>query len=75
VKAPRIQECYAHLECKLNQNIPLGDHTLFIGKVVAVQADTNAFTNDILQIDTVQPLYYIGGNRYTAINKHKEKVF
>ncbi|MFH1471157.1 MAG: flavin reductase family protein, partial [Candidatus Micrarchaeota archaeon] len=35
VKAPRIAECYAWLECRLVNSLETGDHTLFIGEVVA----------------------------------------
>lgn len=35
VKAPSIQECVAHLECKVVQSIRTGDHTLFVGEVLA----------------------------------------
>jgi flavin reductase (DIM6/NTAB) family NADH-FMN oxidoreductase RutF len=35
VKAPRIAECYAWLECKLVNSIETGDHTFFVGEVVA----------------------------------------
>jgi flavin reductase (DIM6/NTAB) family NADH-FMN oxidoreductase RutF len=75
VKVPFIEEGYAHLECKLVQNLTAGDHTLFIGEVVAVQADENAFKNDLLRIDRVQPLYYIGGDSYTTIDGTEKKEF
>ena len=75
VKTPMIKEGYTHLECKLIQSLTVGDHTLFIGEVVAVQEDENTFQNDLLQIDKVQPLYYIGGNSYTTINGMKKKKF
>jgi flavin reductase (DIM6/NTAB) family NADH-FMN oxidoreductase RutF len=35
VSPPRIGECYAWLECRLVDAIETGDHTLFIGEVVA----------------------------------------
>jgi flavin reductase (DIM6/NTAB) family NADH-FMN oxidoreductase RutF len=35
VSAPRIKECYAWLECKLVNSVDTGDHTLFVGEVVA----------------------------------------
>ncbi len=35
VNAPRIAECYAWLECKLANSVETGDHTFFIGEVVA----------------------------------------
>jgi flavin reductase (DIM6/NTAB) family NADH-FMN oxidoreductase RutF len=72
---PRIKEGYAHLECTLNHHIPIGDHTLFIGEVVAVSADDNAFANDLLRTDRIHPLYYIGENSYTTLDRAKRKTF
>lgn len=72
VKVPSIKECYAHLECRLTQQIPTGDHILIVGEVLAVRADENVFLNDILQTDYIQPLYYLGNNIYTAIDKTKK---
>jgi len=73
LKVPLIKEGYAHLECTLQQSMPLGDHTLFVGNVVAVSADKNAFEDDLLCTTTVHPLYYIGENTYTTLDKTKSK--
>jgi flavin reductase (DIM6/NTAB) family NADH-FMN oxidoreductase RutF len=35
VKAPRIAECYAWLECRVVRNVETGDHTLFVGEVIS----------------------------------------
>ncbi|UCF13683.1 MAG: flavin reductase family protein [Thermoplasmatales archaeon] len=75
VKVPLIKECYAHLECRMIQNLTVGDHTLFIGEVVAVQADENTFKNDLLITNKIQPLYYIGGNKYTTTDRSIRKEF
>lgn len=39
VKAPIIDECVAHMECKLRQEIETGSKVLFIGEVVDAYAD------------------------------------
>ena len=39
VKAPIINECVAHMECKLRQEIETGDKNLFIGEVIEAYAD------------------------------------
>ena len=72
VKVPLIKECYVHLECKLNKTLPLGDHTMFLGEVVNILVDENAFKNDLLNNKKIQPTYYIGGNTYTAIDRMKK---
>jgi flavin reductase (DIM6/NTAB) family NADH-FMN oxidoreductase RutF len=39
VKVPVIEECIAHMECKVRQEIETGDKNLFIGEVVEAYAD------------------------------------
>jgi len=46
VQPPLIGECIAHIECELISNLTTGDHTIFIGKVVAAQVDEGIFTTD-----------------------------
>ncbi len=36
VKAPLIQECIANLECRLTGQLTTGDHTIFVGEIMAV---------------------------------------
>jgi len=75
LSTPRIKEAYAHLECTLKESKTVGDHTLFIGEVVAVSADENAFKDDLLRTDLIHPLYYIGENSYTTLDRVKRKTF
>ena len=39
VRAPIIEECVAHMECKVKQEIETGDKNLFISEVVEAYAD------------------------------------
>lgn len=73
IKTPIIKECYAHLACKLFKAIELGDHTLFVGEVISVISDENAFTDDVLNNEIIEPCCYLGNNFYTTINKNKVK--
>ena len=75
IQAPLIKEAYAHLECTLKEEVLVGDHILLVGEVVAVHADDHAFVDDLLQIDRVQPLYYIGENSYTTLNRFEKQEF
>lgn len=75
LSTPLIEEGYAHLECKLVKSIPLGDHTFFVGEVIAVSANKNAFKNELLKTDRIHPLYYIGENVYTTLDRLKIKKF
>jgi flavin reductase (DIM6/NTAB) family NADH-FMN oxidoreductase RutF len=39
IKVPIINECVAHMECKVRQAIETGDKILFIGEVIEAYAD------------------------------------
>jgi flavin reductase (DIM6/NTAB) family NADH-FMN oxidoreductase RutF len=50
VKAPIIDECVAHIECKVRQEIETGDKNLFIGEVLEAYAD-EAIVNEEREIE------------------------
>src|SRR4030042_899138 len=56
VKPPIIKECVAHIECKLSQQIKTGDHTLFVGEVLAIWANEGIF-NGSFELTKVKPIY------------------
>lgn len=43
VRAPLIEECPANLECRLVSQLTTGDHTIFVGEVVAAHVDEAFF--------------------------------
>ena len=48
--------------------VPIGDHTLFVGKVVAAQVEKDAFDETWLLADPEErPLHYLGVNRYAML--------
>ena len=67
VKAPIIKECVAHLECKLRNKFKTGDHTIFVGEVIAAYANTGVFT-DTYNIDEARMLYHLGGNVFATLD-------
>lgn len=67
VRPPIIKECVAHLECKLVQTIPTGDHTLFIGEVVAAYVNRGVFT-ETLNVKKVKPVFHMGGDSFVTIS-------
>ncbi|MFH1101131.1 MAG: flavin reductase family protein [Methanobacteriota archaeon] len=75
IRVPLIKEAYAHLECRLQREERVGDHILLVGEVVAVQIEENVFQNDILQIQKMQPLFYLGENSYTTVDTTKKHEF
>ena len=68
VKAPIIKECIAHLECKLHQKIPAGDHTIFIGRIVAAYANEGIF-KETFDIKKVKMIYHLGGDKFTTTSE------
>jgi flavin reductase (DIM6/NTAB) family NADH-FMN oxidoreductase RutF len=39
IEAPVLQGCAVTMECKLEKAISMGDHTIFVGRVVALERD------------------------------------
>jgi len=59
VKAPIIKECPINIECKLVAELDVGDHTLFVGEVVATHVSKS---DDRLLFD-------LGGRNFLGIKK------
>jgi len=67
VRAPIIKECVAHLECKLVRKIKTGDHTLFVGQVLAAYANEGVF-GKTFDIEKIKPVYHMGGDDFATIS-------
>jgi len=65
VRPPIIEECAAHLECRVRQVIDCGSHDVFIGEVVAAYARPDAFKEGFWLLETFKPLLHAGGNVYS----------
>lgn len=75
IDAPLIEGCLAWIECGLQDVIKIGDHTLFVGKVVRVQALDEAYAQVWkLEQRCYSPLTYIGGTKYAVIGDPLEAV-
>ncbi|MBQ7396483.1 MAG: flavin reductase family protein [Lentisphaeria bacterium] len=65
VSAPVIEECPITLECKLQNTIPLGSHTLFLGVIEAIQLDPELIDpSGRMDIDRADLLAYAHGHYY-----------
>jgi flavin reductase (DIM6/NTAB) family NADH-FMN oxidoreductase RutF len=69
VKTPIVEECVAHLECKVVDQLKTGDHTLFIGKVVAAYANKGTFDGQFMDIERVRNFYQVSSISYATLNK------
>jgi flavin reductase (DIM6/NTAB) family NADH-FMN oxidoreductase RutF len=68
-----IEGCVGWIECSLDTAIEFGDHFLFVGRVVAVSADDDAFNERwLLQDNDAKPLHYLGGNFYALLHETLE---
>jgi flavin reductase (DIM6/NTAB) family NADH-FMN oxidoreductase RutF len=73
VEAPLIDGCVGYIECGLEDALRIGDHTLFVGRVVAASVDDEAFEETWLLADSDhKPLHYLGLNRYAILGDRME---
>ena len=57
VKPPLIKECFGSLECRVIQHHVYGDHTLFVGEVVAASIDDKVLAMDgTLDVAKAKPI-------------------
>jgi len=69
VKPPRIKECFGHLECKVVQTHVCGDHTLFVGEVVATTVDEEVLKGESLDVLKARPIVQKNHVYYTVSEK------
>jgi flavin reductase (DIM6/NTAB) family NADH-FMN oxidoreductase RutF len=73
VEAPLLEGCVGYIECGLEDAIRIGDHTLFVGRVLAVTAEDQAYNETwLLQDPDERPLHYLGGLFYAALERRLE---
>jgi flavin reductase (DIM6/NTAB) family NADH-FMN oxidoreductase RutF len=69
VETPLIDECIGHIECAVVTVLSPGDHTIFIGEILAAKAESEAFEERWLLKDReLRPLHHLGGAHYGAID-------
>jgi len=73
VNAPSILECVAHLECKVVQSVRTGDHTFFVGEVVAARVNQGMFKRTF-DPTKVQIILHLGGRDFTTSERKLCKV-
>lgn len=69
LKTPSVAECAAHIECRVADMIEAGDHTIFIGKVVATTCDVGAVGDGMLDVSRVKPILHLGGTFFTTVGE------
>lgn len=71
VGAPLIARCIGHLECGVVDRFQTGNHTLYIGEIVAASAEESAFDGEhwTLADEAVKPLHHLGASKYAVLDK------
>lgn len=70
IKAPRVSEAIAHLECRVFKITDIGPSALVIAEVVFAVADEAAFSNGLWQLDTgLELLHHLGADTFCISEK------
>lgn len=68
LKTPLIDECLAHLECRLVDSHEEGDHTVFVGQVISASALESFLTEDfVVDLNNIKTLQHLGGNNFGTL--------
>src|SRR5207249_11704974 len=70
IGAPLVENCLAYVECSLEDALRVGDHTLFVGRILVVQAEPEAFDGTwLIEEPEYRPLHYLGIDRYAVLGE------
>lgn len=73
IEAPLIDECVAHIECGVTARTSFGDHDLFIGEPLAIQALDEAFSERwLVDVDAGRVLHHLRANYYASLSRPYE---
>ena len=68
--APLIEQCLAWLECAVVNEVEVGDHTLFVGEVLAARAEQEAFDETWrLTDEETNPLHHLGSDVFATLSE------
>jgi flavin reductase (DIM6/NTAB) family NADH-FMN oxidoreductase RutF len=67
VRPPIIRECLAYVECRLQQDLEVGDHNLLVAEVLAAYANPDTLSSDgLYDLNRAHPLLHLGRDRFTT---------
>lgn len=71
VRAPRIAECPASLECQVTQIIEVGRsrHSLVIGEVLLVHVRDDLYRDGTIDVARLRPVGRLAGNEYCRLGE------
>jgi flavin reductase (DIM6/NTAB) family NADH-FMN oxidoreductase RutF len=69
IDAPLIEEGLAWIECGVVDAFRVGDHTLFVGQVLAAMVQDQAFDEAwLLEEEELKPLHHLGGRLFSLLD-------
>jgi len=74
VMPPIIEECIAHLECRVTNSITTGDHTLFISDVLDAYVNEDVFTREIVDTSIAPIINHFGAEYFAAASKDIREI-
>jgi flavin reductase (DIM6/NTAB) family NADH-FMN oxidoreductase RutF len=69
VRAPRVAEARAALECRLRQFVQIGGDTMVLGDIVHVHVSKDVIDNDRIDPYRLKPICRFSGNRYSEFTR------
>ncbi len=69
VRAPRVAECPLAFECVVHQEVPLGDASFVVGRIVLVHADDSVIEDGRVLIQALNPVARLGGDEYARLGE------
>jgi len=68
VRPPILEECLAHLECRVVNDVEAGDHHVLIGEVLEAYARPGFLDHDgFRDVGAADPLFHVGRNRFAGL--------
>ncbi len=73
VSPPKIAECIASIECKVQWIKKAGDHDIIVGESLYVEVQENALIDGLLDVENLKPVLHLGGVNF-VVGDHLKKV-
>jgi flavin reductase (DIM6/NTAB) family NADH-FMN oxidoreductase RutF len=73
VLPPKIGECIASIECKVQWIKKAGGHDIIVGESVNVEVQENMLKEGLLDVENAKPILHLGGVNF-VVGDHLKKV-
>ena len=67
VKSPIINECVAHLECRLHSQHRTGDHAILVGRIIQAYANKETFA-ETYNLRKAKLIFHSGADEFAVLN-------